>query len=229
VEVNRFCNAKSLDSELAILIGNALSKDISRFGEAILVVSGGRTPIGLFNELARLKIDWGSVTVTLADERWVEASHMDSNERLVRDNLLLDRAKAAKFLPFKNNEKTASLGQVVCAERLDRLGKFSVVVLGMGDDGHTASLFPNSHRLGLGLDMGSTLPCIAIEPADVPHERITMTLPRLLHSQKVVLHIVGEGKFKTLESARTAADAFQYPVYALFQQRTTPVEIFYAP
>ena len=89
MEVNRFCNAKSLDSELAILIGNALSKDISRFGEAILVVSGGRTPIGLFNELARLKIDWGSVTVTLADERWVEASHKDSNERLLRDNLLL--------------------------------------------------------------------------------------------------------------------------------------------
>ena len=70
---------------------------------------------------------------------------------------------------------------------------------------------------------------MAIDPVDAPHERITMTLPRLLNSQKVVLHIVGEGKFKTLESARTAADAFQYPVYALFQQRTTPVEIFYAP
>ena len=229
MELKRFGRAGHLDLQLAAFVGNTLSEDIRRFGQAILVVSGGRTPIGLFQELACLNIDWASVTVTLADERWVEDSHIDSNAKLVRENLLVNRAKAAKFVPLKNDEKTAAIGQRICAERLDQLGKFSLVVLGMGEDGHTASLFRNSPRLDLGLDLGSTQPCIAIDPVAAPHERMTMTLPRLLNSQKLVLHIVGENKFKMLEKAKTVADVFRYPVYALLQQKTTPIEIFYAP
>ena len=120
-------------------------------GQGSLVLSGGRTPMGFFHQLSQQVLDWSKVTVTLADERWVNADHKDSNEKLVKENLLINEAHCAKFLSLKNSAETAVSGEAELEAELSKYGQFTVVILGMGDDGHTASLFPGADALFAGL------------------------------------------------------------------------------
>ena len=105
-----FVSAESLDVALVADVVTALGADIERQGSAILVVSGGRTPVGFMQRLSRQSLAWQQVTVTLADERWVGADDADSNEKLVRDHLLVNAASAAGFVGLKNAAATAAEG-----------------------------------------------------------------------------------------------------------------------
>ena len=111
------------------------------------MVSGGRTPMGFFHLLSQQVLDWSKVTVLLADERWVDAGHADSNEKLVRENLLINEPAKATYLALKNDAEQALDGEAECEAALAGLDTFTVLILGMGDDGHTASLFPGSEAL----------------------------------------------------------------------------------
>ena len=145
-----FENTSALDIELAEKVAALLAADIQARGKASLVVSGGRTPMGFFHLLSQQLLDWSSVTVTLADERWVDADHQDSNEKLVRENLLINEAHQAQFISLKSAAKNAVDAESECEQALASAGQFTVVILGMGDDGHTASLFPGTEALALG-------------------------------------------------------------------------------
>jgi 6-phosphogluconolactonase len=103
-----------------------------------------------------------------------------------------------------------------------------VVILGMGDDGHTASLFPGSDALERGLDMHSGADCIAVTPLDAPHERMSMTLPRLLNAESLVIHISGASKQQVLTQANAGNDVMELPIRAILQQQITPVSIYWA-
>lgn len=223
-----FDSRTELDHHLAGNVAALLADDIIARGCATLVVSGGRTPQGFFHALSQTDIAWSKVNITLADERWVDANHADSNEKLVREHLCINQAISARFLSLKNSAPSAELGQAVCAEQLGDLGSFSAVILGMGDDGHTASLFPGTKSLATGLDLSSGLSCLAVQPLDAPHERMSLSLPRLLDCQKLFLHIVGESKAQMLNQVAAGTDASEYPVRAVLQQQTTPIEIYYA-
>ena len=153
----KFLTRHDLDVALALRVADHLETDIKLNGRATAVVSGGRTPVGFFKQLAEQDIAWDRVSVTLADERWLDASHSDSNERLVREHLLTRCAADASFIPLKNMAASARRGQKELAGCLKQVGMFSVVVLGMGDDGHTASLFPGMANLAKGLDMAPRL------------------------------------------------------------------------
>jgi 6-phosphogluconolactonase len=98
----------------------------------------------------------------------------------------------------------------------------------MGDDGHTASLFPGSESLSLGLSMDSGRHCIAVQPLDAPHERMSMTLPRLLDSEQIIIHISGENKEKVLHLADAGKDISELPIRAVLQQTITPVSVYWA-
>ena len=224
----RFASRQQLDRQLTARVAKVLASDITETGWAILVVSGGRTPRDLFHALSRAEIDWARVWITLADERWIDGEHADSNQRLVRDNLCIERAAAARFVALKNSAISAYQGQSDCAKALATLGRFSMVLLGMGDDGHTASLFPGAADLARGLDLDSGIDCLAITPPQASHQRITLSLPRLLNSRQIVVHIVGAAKSELLAQVQAGRDVYEYPVRGILQQSKAAVDIFYA-
>ncbi|MCI5139356.1 MAG: 6-phosphogluconolactonase, partial [Candidatus Electrothrix sp. AR1] len=140
-----FQNPEILVAELADKIGQSLLKSIVAHGRASLAVSGGSTPKPLFKLLSDVDIPWQDVVITLVDERWVDPSDPASNEQLVRQYLLQNRAAAATFIGLKNSSPTAAQGEAQCEQELRRIPRpFTVLILGMGNDGHTASLFPGS-------------------------------------------------------------------------------------
>lgn len=228
MDLFEFENTSAQDAELVSKVVDLLSMAIEQHGSASLVVSGGRTPKGFFHLLSQEFLDWSKVTVTLADERWVDADHKDSNEKLVQENLLINEACVARFVALKNPATSAQAGETSIDQDLSAIGRFTLVILGMGDDGHTASLFPGSEALNIGLDMESGRQCLAVQPLDAPHERMSMTLPRLLDSEQIIVHISGENKGKVLAMADGGDDRFELPIRAVLQQTITPVSVYWA-
>ena len=227
-EMLEFENASALDIALSEKVAALLSGSIEARGDASLVVSGGRTPMGFFHLLSQQSLDWSKVTILLADERWVGADHADSNEKLVRENLLINEASKATYLALKNSADQAVDGEAECASALAELDTFTVVILGMGDDGHTASLFPGSDALAAGLAMDSGRDCIAVTPLHAPHQRMSLTLPRLLNSQQIVIHISGASKQQVLSQANSGDDVMELPIRAILQQQQAPLSIYWA-
>jgi 6-phosphogluconolactonase len=228
VELKQFENTSALDMSLADEVSDRLRKSIQDQGQASLVLSGGRTPMGFFHHLSQQVLDWSKVTVTLADERWVSNDHNDSNEKLVKENLLINEAYSAKFLSLKNSAETAVAGEAELEAELSKYGQFTVVILGMGDDGHTASLFPGAEALPAGLALDSGRSCIAVTPTAAPHERISMTLPRLLNTERLIVHISGQNKQKVLEQANAGNNVEELPIRAILQQTQVPATVFWA-
>ena len=223
-----FENTSALDIELAEKVAALLAADIQARGKASLVVSGGRTPMGFFHLLSQQLLDWSSVTVTLADERWVDADHQDSNEKLVRENLLINEAHQAQFISLKSAAENAVDAESECEQALASAGQFTVVILGMGDDGHTASLFPGTEALALGLDMNSGRTAIAVTPTAAPHQRMSMTSPRLLNAGQVIIHISGSSKQDVLLASQNGDNAAELPIRAILGQQVAPLSVYWA-
>jgi len=158
---------------LAGQVADLLRAGIRERGRASLVVSGGSTPIPVFAALSELTLAWEQVTITLADERWLDPASADSNEHLVRQHLLQNQAAAARFVGLKNGAATAAQGEKECGARLALLPRpFDVLILGMGNDGHTASLFPEAARLKSALSLDSGQLCMAITPPAAPQRAV---------------------------------------------------------
>lgn len=223
-----FQRREMLDSALAGEVADILSRGVEERGQAVLVVSGGSTPLRFFRLLSKKSMAWPKVRVTLADERWVDPAHEDSNENLVRENLLINEAKSASFLALKSPCADPQEGEAALERALNGLGEFDAVVLGMGVDGHTASLFPQSLALEQGLDMRSDKSVIAVDPVTAPYRRMSMTLPRLLKTRNLIIHITGKEKRQVLERARTSQTAAKYPISAVLQQNRVPVSLYWA-
>ena len=207
-----FSDRESLDEALAAYVVSRLQQGIAEHGTAYLVVSGGSTPIHLFSILAGADVEWGHVVVLLADERWVPVDHKDSNERLVRETLLTGKAKPAQFfslLPTLDDEMTNVEG---LSTLLGSLPRFDVVLLGMGEDAHTASLFPCAAALreGLTTQQGALI----TRPRNAAHRRVSLSKQRLQATEQGVIHIVGEKKKTVLELARNSGDEMRYPISA---------------
>lgn len=230
VSLYTFNSAEELAQNLADKIAGSLANAIKKRGLATMVVSGGATPKLLFYRLSLKKIDWQKVTITLADERWVSTTDASSNELLVRSLLLQNHAACAHFIGLKNNAPTAVEGEQACHYTLSMIPRpFDVVILGMGNDGHTASFFPGAEELNKALDMQSDRHCIAITPPDAPHKRLTLTLPTLTNSREIILHITGDSKKKVLDNVLTEGPANNMPIRWILRQQQAPVQIFWAP
>jgi len=205
-----FERAGELNNVFAEEIVTHLREAITQRGRASLVVSGGSTPAPLFELLAKTEIDWAKVTILLADERWVASDHPDSNEGLLKRTLLQGHASQAKFVSlisaFPDEELT--LKEVNAA--LKEIDCFDVVILGMGNDGHTASLFPCSAELKEGLTASSA--ALMVQPATAPHQRISLSAQRLKKAHVGFVHTVGADKASTYEAAMANNDAYATPV-----------------
>ena len=229
-EFKVFSDAADLARQLADRIRHLLNEAIRSRGRASLVVSGGSTPVPLFETLSTADLAWNKVVITLADERWVAPDDPDSNERLVRAHLLKNRAVAAEFTSLKTPDVTAAAGEAACNRRLRQIPlPFDVLILGMGGDGHTASLFPGAAALPSALDITQERLCMAVSPPAAPHDRITLTLPALLNSRQIFVHITGASKQQVYETALGGESPEEMPIRAIFCQKTVPVTIWWAP
>lgn len=211
---------------LANDVAEQLRAAISARGAATLVVSGGRSPVAFFQNLAKQGLDWSRVTITLADERWVPVEHADSNAGLLKKHLLQGPAAKARFLSLYS----AAANLDGAAEQADRLlaelPAIDVLVLGMGDDGHTASLFPNSPNLAQALQPDGTRRCWPMLAPSVPHQRLTMSRALLASARYTVLSIAGDSKLHTLSEALAGDDVAGMPIRAFLQPT---LEIYWCP
>jgi 6-phosphogluconolactonase len=220
-------SAESLDIDLSQRIGQLLTQSITENGCASIAVSGGRTPIGLFEELSKLNLDWSKVELALVDERWVDAKNEDSNELLVRRHLIKNKATQIKFFPIKNTANSAKEGQLLYEQALQKVKlPFDVIVLGMGDDGHTASLFPCCKELSQAMDPDNQQKCIVTKPKNAPYERISLTFSTISKAKNLFLHLRGSSKLRTFELAMTLKDSNKMPIYAFTEQS---LEIYWCP
>ncbi|GGB94141.1 6-phosphogluconolactonase [Marinobacterium zhoushanense] len=230
LEFKQFAEREELERDLCARICKLLQAGIENRGEAALVVSGGRTPAGLFQRLSEQPLEWSKVLVTLADERWVDHQHQDSNERSVRSHLLQNCAAAARFLPLVNAETTPHDGQSETELLLSMLPeRVDAVILGMGEDGHTASFFPAAPELAQALDPQPASDCVAVTPPEAPWKRMTLTLPRLLASGEIIVHLCGEAKLPVLQQALEDGAIEEMPIRSVLRQKSTPVVIYWAP
>jgi 6-phosphogluconolactonase len=226
----RYADAETLAQELAAQIAGSLTAAIAARGLASLVVSGGRSPVRLFEILRNQNLDWARVCIALADERWVDQQNPASNERLVRDILLKDQAASARFLGLKNAAPIPDLGAVSAWETFARVPRpFDVVVLGMGDDGHTASLFPGSPNLPSALNQSAAAGCVGMWSPEAPHPRLSLNLTALLDSRRVVVLLAGESKWRTFAAACAPGPVPEMPIRAVLRQSRTPVDVMWSP
>ena len=228
-------SAADLPAALAQDIAARLQAAIEARGKAVLVVSGGKSPIALFEALRVLPIAWHQVTITLADERCVPNNHADSNALLVRTHLLKDQAQTAHLVPMIADDtplNTVSPLATHATASLLALGNADVLVLGMGADGHTASLFPDAPNLPLAMDLMQSPACVGIElkipPANASYARITQNLSMLLSARHIVLPISGSDKLSVLAHAKAAA-SLALPVSKLLHQDRTSVTLWLSP
>lgn len=220
---------ETLARDLAARVSGALTERLARAERASLAVSGGTTPTLFFDRLSERELPWERLDVTLVDERWVPLSSPRSNEALARAHLLKGRAAAATFFPLTSDDATPDQGLAKVDARLARLAQpFAVVVLGMGEDGHTASFFPGADRLPQALDRATTRRVEAIEAPGAGEPRITLTAPMLLDPGLTLLHIEGAAKLATLRRAQEPGAIEDMPI-RLFLREARRMEIFWTP
>jgi 6-phosphogluconolactonase len=226
----RFASEDTLNEAVSQRVVGQLTTALRGGREASLVVSGGRSPVALFHRLREAPLDWSRVWITLADERWVDPGDPASNESFVRRELLQSAAARAHFVGLKNTAPDAVAGAARSTAALAALPRpFDAVVLGMGEDGHFASLFPNSPGLTDALDPSGAPACVPMLASATPRERISLNLAALLEARLLLLPLQGVAKAATLRAASAEGPADTLPVRALLRQGRVPLEIYCVP
>lgn len=227
MKFRQFESTQKAAEALADEVGLNLRQGLSARGAASLAVPGGRTPVPFFHALSLLPLDWPQVHVTLTDERWVDEADPASNARLVRGELLQQQAQVARFVPLHAGGASAADDAATATSRLASLPQpFDAVVLGMGEDGHFASLFPGSP--GLAEALGSATPaCVPMQAPSAPAQRLSWNLAALRATRRLMLFVTGAAKRELLESA-AGADPLRLPIAMLVDQQPE-LEVFWAP
>jgi 6-phosphogluconolactonase len=224
-----FADGAALAAAFAQWTASLLQKSIDERGEALLVVSGGTTPKRFFGSLALQTIDWPRVTITLADERCVADDNLRSNARLLRETLLRDRAAAARFAPLADSRLSSDQELVAANARVADLPlPADLVVLGMGDDGHTASWFPGADNLAEAIDPGARSLVLPMRAPGAPEPRLTLTARVILRARALALHIEGADKLKTLARALGPGPVEEMPIRAALRETDDRLTIFSA-
>jgi 6-phosphogluconolactonase len=221
-----FDTAQQLADALAVNVAERLKRAIDSNGLATLVVSGGRSPVAFFQSLAVQPLDWSRVVISLADERFVPTEHADSNAGLLQRYLLQGPAAKARFLGLYSVAASLDEAALAADRALAELPPIDVLVLGMGDDGHTASLFPDSPNLSEALDLQGERRCLPMLAPSVPHQRLTLTRRLLASARLPILSVSGQAKLDTLRTALAGDDLAGMPVRAFLN---SSLEIYWCP
>ena len=233
-EIVRCESREVLFDKVSKRCASQLSRGVEKQGRASFIVPGGTTPSPVFERLSNMSLLWNNVLVAPSDERWVDAEHSQSNQRLIQQTLLVNHAASARLMPLKNDAATPTEGESVAEKNISELEQpFDVTLLGMGNDGHFASLFPGVTELPEALDQSSTKKCIGINAEGCPvageyTQRMSLTLSALLDSKLVIVLITGAEKLAVIEQAQSSSDELSLPIVSLLNQKKTPVVIYWA-
>ena len=223
--IETFADEAALAAAAAAATVDALSAGLAARGHASLIGTGGRSPAPVYDLLSAAELDWGRVTVSLSDDRFVPATSPDSNARLMRERLLQGRAAAATFLPLYSNAPSPQAAADIAEPHTHALAPFDMLYLGMGEDGHIASLIPGSPVMEAGLEPVDDRYVIGV-PAGVgspPVARISLTLPALLQARVTLVLIRGDLKREIVERGSGL------PVHALIKQAKAPLRVLWTP
>ena len=212
---NNFHDPDALAQRLAVNVASSLRQAIASKSHGVLAVSGGTTPQKFFEHLSQQGLDWQHVTITLIDERQVDETSTRSNARLVKAALIQNQASVANFVPLFQNPAAAEIAD------------FDVAILGMGNDGHTASFFPRGDTLAEALSDAAP-PLLEISAPGSGEPRITWSLSKILSAKEIILHIQGTDKVATLDKVLANGDVMEMPVRAVLRS-PKPVEIYWCP
>ena len=229
IERRSFADKPTLARELAEAVADRIRAAISTHGVAAIAVSGGSTPGRFFQALGKTKdIDWSKVLVTLVDERWVDETSDRSNAQLVNERMLQGPAAIARFFPLYSGGSEPDAAQVAKTNALlaELPERFAAVILGMGNDGHTASFFPGGDTLAEALSAEG--PTLAIRAPGAGEPRITFTLPRLLRTDGLYLHIEGKEKATVLDTALGEGPIEDMPIRAVLRSGHA-VNVYWCP
>ena len=224
-----FTDGAALAPAFAEWAAALLQKGVDERGEAVLIVSGGTTPKRFFAALALREIDWARIAITLADERCVPDDNPRSNARLLRETLLCDRASAARFVPLADSRLSPEQELAAANARIADLPlPADLVVLGMGDDGHTASWFPGADNLAEAIDPGARPLVLPMRAPGAPEPRLTLTARVILRAHALALHIEGADKQATLARALEGGPIEDMPIRAALRGAAEKLTIFEA-
>lgn len=216
-----FPNIEQLSQAFADFAATTLQNTLAHKPQATLVVPGGNTPRYYLPALAKCALPWDRVTVTLSDERWVDVTDEQSNEHLVKQYLMSHLPSTTRFVGLKTRHDNPSdaIGEI--HQRLDKLPlPLSLTVLGLGEDGHIASLFP-----GMNPDLLSRHHCIAVAPPIAPSLRVSLSLDILANSEHIALVVTGKNKRRLLDQLCENPDS-KLPITWLLQYAHSPVTVF---
>lgn len=228
--IETFGGVEAWAEAIAIRLGESLGVALYANGSAVFAGPGGSTPAPIYRALSAMDLDWSNVAVTLVDERYVPESSSESNARLIRNVLLQDRAAAARFIPLYTPEVTVDRAAIVAARALAEVGdRFDAVLLGMGEDGHICSMFPESPTL-------KTLLTPTLKPTVLgvpqgrdglapPQERLSINLPYLMSARRVILGLKGARKRLVFEEQAQGDPRIQ-PIAALLASNV-PLEVLW--
>ncbi|MES1926718.1 6-phosphogluconolactonase [Salinisphaera sp. T31B1] len=213
---------------LAAEITQRLAAGIDARGRAALALAGGSSPVALFECLSETELDWSRVSIVATDERWVAPTHEQSNEGLFRRTLVRDRAARASVVSLYQPGRTPTGALSVITRRLAEMpSHFDAVVLGMGADGHTASLFPDARNIDTLL--ASQADCVVPVFDDDRIERISLGPTRLLATRALYLLFFGDDKRKVYERALDDGPTAELPVRAMLHQTRVTATAYWAP
>ena len=202
--------------DLANRLAGEINTALMAKGQAAIAVPGGTTPGPVFDTLSGVDLDWANVTVMLTDERCVPETSPRSNTRLLRERLLVGKAAKANLLSFAIDPATEL---EALRERLRPHLPLDLVLLGMGADMHTASLFPGAPELTAAL-RDDAPPLVTMTPQDGLEPRVTLSAPVLKGAMAIHVVITGAEKREAIETAATLHDAAVAPIRVVLQDAT---------
>ena len=222
--LHRFSSQQACNEALAATLSDCLEQALADSNSASLLLPGGSTPRGLLQCLQQRALPWSQVQISATDERWVAADAVQSNTQMLR------RALPEAQLLEPHLADSAQASSVAWAQALQGHLPFAASLLGMGDDGHVASLFAGMPSLAEGLDFAAQPSALVGLAPDEPRVRLSLNLAMLANTKWLGVLLFGESKGQMLERVLANDPTTQaLPIYHLLWQAPRPVQVYWAP
>ena len=228
---HEFANREQFNEAVMQRLADTLQSSSLSQRNVLLGVSGGSTPMPIYQALAQKELAWNRIKLLLVDERWVPSNHVDSNERNIREAFSENAEAEKNIIGLRSDKADLETAAIAADQKLAAMNEaLDVVVLGMGEDGHFASLFPGSKQFDNAISVTGSRFVLPISPMPdhAPHSRLSMSLAYIQRAKRIILAINGEKKKLVLQQAIAEGDEHHLPIAALFKTNSPTVEIYWS-